>query len=415
MVASGAEAQIFHVSPVLTEMCDTSSYKGTFEATNRTFASVMTKCEASGCAEMIPTAIIYPSNSRAERRSRGLPKARLLKRAKINGTYSNVEDKHAWRFVSHLEEQVRVYVALNTIQGSWTSTRGELRTFSSYMCIHHSGESHFPLTSAKLTAFNSLLDNAASAVKYMGAIRKACGVLRQPMPPSEESKMMRAGTRKHYVAAQKSFLRGGAVDVMARECLAKGKDQLARLVLVAYTYQLRVQSEGIPMSTSSEEEFNRGASGHWHSHIIIRTDGAVVLWLRKRKNKPLPSSIVRFCICPIWRPKIVCGACALRKLVSEQNGVGRLFPQVVPGDIKILKDVGQANELGYVTWHGFRRGRTEDVVLGLDVKHNPAASLVEIAETLGHNMRRASFFQYVHGETATRRSVRRVCEDTDSE
>jgi hypothetical protein len=70
--------------------------------------------------------------------------------------------------------------------------------------------------------------------------------------------------------------------------------------------------------------------------------------------------------------------------------------------------------MGFVTWHGFRRGRTEDVVHGLDVKNNPAASLREIAVTLGH--RNPSMFNYVTANTADkRRVVRQICDDTDSE
>ena len=420
MVASGAEGQMYHVAQVIDEMYDTNAVRANFESENarsrgHKFSSLYEKCEASGCAEMIPTAKIVPTNTRLERHAKGTPTGRLRKRIKLNSVRVEAEDKHSWRFVSHLEEQIRIFVALNTIQGSWTSVKSELQTFSSYMCFQHPQESHFPLTSARLTGFASLLDNASSGIKYIQAVKKACAVLRQPMPPSEEVKMMKAGARKFHVPGEKSFLKGGSVDVLVTQCVGRHLVQLAQLVTVSYTFQLRVQSEGIALGTSTPEEFQRGAAGVWHSHVITRDDGAVVIWLRKRKNKPLPSSIVRFCICSVWRPKVVCGVCALRLALSQQTSVGRLFPETKVTDINVLKDIGRAKELGNVTWHGFRRGRTEDVVSGLDVRTNPTASLVEIAETLGHNLRRASFFQYVHGDTASRKSVRRLCEDTDSE
>ena len=277
------------------------------------------------------------------------------------------------------------------------------------------GGGEFPLTSSKVRGSLGLLDNPSSATKYFQAVKKASTVLGYSLPSAGEMALVRAGTRKFLVPGEESFLHGQKVDVLVRDRFDQGRGELAKFLPVAYTFQLRVQSEGLELGLASEQELQRGKDGAWHSHVVVEQSGAVTIRLRRRKNKQHPSSITRRCICEIWRPKLVCGVCVLKKLLREKEGTGRLFPQTRNTDVRFLKEIASRKELGSVTWHGFRRGRTEDVVAGLDVKDNPAASLVEIAETLGHNMRRASFFQYLHGKTASRKTVRRLCEDTESE
>ena len=113
----------------------------------------------------------------------------------------------------------------------------------------------------------------------------------------------------------------------------------------------------------------------------------------------------------------VCGVCVLKHVIRcRNNSEGRLFPNVKASDVKILKDIASLHDLGYVTWHGFRRGRTDDVAMGKDVSSNPMASISDIAESLGHNVNRAAFFQYLGRGTANRRQVvNQMCQDTDSE
>ena len=112
----------------------------------------------------------------------------------------------------------------------------------------------------------------------------------------------------------------------------------------------------------------------------------------------------------------MCGVCAVKQSLIGHTTPGYLFPEVKAKDVGILKEIGREHDLGVITLHGFRRGRTEDMVKGLDVKENPAASFMEVAESLGHNMRRASMFNYMAGRTANlQRSTRKLCEDTDSD
>ena len=260
-----------------------------------------------------------------------------------------------------------------------------------YMTMHHRGEDDLPLRPAVVAGFVGLLDNAASAMKYITAIKKANAVLNFPELSSGDMNLIKAGMRKFSVQNEKSFLHGPKVDIFVRETYKLGRRDLARFVPVAYTFQLRVQSEGVMLAVADPSELEKGSQGSWHSNVVCNNDGSVTIRLRRRKNKALPSSITRFCICHVWAPRLVCGVCVLRKIVPDHRP-GRLFPEIKNTDINVLKTIASSKDLGRVTWHGFRRGRTEDVVAGLDTKANPAASLVEIAEALGHNLRRASFF-----------------------
>ena len=86
--------------------------------------------------------------------------------------------------------------------------------------------------------------------------------------------------------------------------------------------------------------------------------------------------------------------------------------------ISIIKGVARDNDLGPATWHGFRRGRTLDVIQGLDVKENPAASMAEIYESGGWKPGSSAIFHYIPEKEANRqRCAEQVMDasDTDAE
>ena len=82
-----------------------------------------------------------------------------------------------------------------------------------------------------------------------------------------------------------------------------------------------------------------------------------------------------------------------------------IFQDVKPSDIELIKKITHELGLGHATWHGFRRGRTMDVVAGLDIKNNPAASLNELFASGGWRPGSKAVFQYISPEAA---SVQRV-------
>ena len=62
---------------------------------------------------------------------------------------------------------------------------------------------------------------------------------------------------------------------------------------------------------------------------------------------------------------------------------GTIFSGVNANIIRVIREIALDEGFGHVTSHGFRRGRTTDVVRGLDLKDNPAASLAEVCESGG--------------------------------
>ena len=103
----------------------------------------------------------------------------------------------------------------------------------------------------------------------------------------------------------------------------------------------------------------------------------------------------------------------MRVLGSAPSGK-LLFPSVRFLDIHLLCRLASFQDPGFITWHGFRRGRAEDLVR--ENPSNPSLSIKEVAEHLGHNLRRAAFFHYLRPETSDRTTVvRQLGADTDSE
>ena len=408
MLAAGLPLSAHHLAVMLEEVYSPSSlaFKGPEwypEHLKRHYHAFEEKCEASGLSELIPTVIL---NNR-QRRSRGPPRKRL------RSTPQEVQaSSTAWRFSGHIQAQVNIVVKLSTIEGSWTSVSSEWIAWAIFMDKFNPGHPHFPVKEVHLATFMSFFDNSGSRVKYVQAVKKANTISGHSWISSEAIKLMSAGASKHAKRPVTSFIHGDKVGVITEKLVHMGKLQLAKLVTIAYTYQLRVPSEGIPLQVNK----NINDNVDWHSHMYVNKDGSASIKLRRRKHKDSPSIITRFCICAVWPSKVVCGVCTIKNIVNEQRQDFKVFPDVKVSDINIIKDISFHNDLGYVTWHGFRRGRTEDIVAGLDVKNNPAASIRDIAESLGHHLGRASFFKYLGAKTSNvRRAVHQMCDDTDSD
>ena len=91
-----------------------------------------------------------------------------------------------------------------------------------------------------------------------------------------------------------------------------------RLFLIAYCFMLRVPSEELPIVAGSEHY--EGASNAW-----IFREGAdkLVLRLRRRKNKPEGSRLVRMCCCSKTRAS--CVVCLVGPMVDAAGPGERLF------------------------------------------------------------------------------------------
>jgi len=390
--------------------------------TNKAFGSVPSKlalttfserCHQSGCGQLVPSAITSTAPTAThQRHSRGKP----LKRIRAGREQLSMVNDGAWRFVGHIEMEVAIRTGLATVAGSWTSLQSELRAWGAFMDSYHPGVPHYPVTFPRLAAFISFFDNAASGGKYMQAVQKASSLMGTAWPPEKDVKALLRGAAKFQTPGKKSYLVGAHTGVIVTELFKQGHIELAQLVAVCYTYQLRAQSEGFPLQSGVRHPDQ--STSDWHSDVIV-TDSSVTIALRRRKNTEAPSEITRHCICKIWQPLkcYICGPCVLRGMIRQREGRrGRLFPNVKPADIHLIKSIAHQRGLGHATWHGFRRGRTMDVVAGLDIKNNPAASLNELFASGGWRPGSRAVFQYISPEVANvQRVAKHLADNSGSE
>jgi len=371
------------------------------------------RCRQSGCSQMIPTAIHSTApTSTHQRHDRGPPRKRIAAGREPPSTII----VGTWRFVGHLELEVSLRIRLGTVAGSWNTLQSQLRAWGAYMDSYHPFVPHFPVILPRLAAYLSFFDNANSGRKYFEALHKASEVMDMEWPRGRDIAALMKGAAKFQTPARRSFLVGMQTGVIVNELFRQKYVELAKFVAVCYTYQLRAQSEGFPMQSGFRQLDVAG--DHWHSDIVVKPL-TVAIVLRRRKNNDKPSEIIRHCICEVWKPRgfQICGPCILRKLVKERPGrCDKLFQGIKATDINVIKKIALDKGLGPATWHGFRRGRTMDVVAGLDVKENPSASMKALFESGGWSIGSRAIFQYITPEAANHQRVaQHLGDDSQSE
>ena len=92
-----------------------------------------------------------------------------------------------------------------------------------------------------------------------------------------------------------------------------------------------------------------------------------------------------------------------------------MFPCVVSKDIRLLKDFGKSQGMGSITWHGFRRGRTVDL-LERGGANGVCMSLGEIYESGGWKFGSRALLSYIpHADVHKERVFKLVAEASDTE
>ena len=148
------------------------------------------------------------------------------------------------------------------------------------MDAYHPGVPHFPATFARLAAYVSFFDNSASGRKYIQAVQKASDIMGKVWPPERDVVALLRGASKFQTPGTKSYVVGTDTGVIVAELHKQGHVELAKLVAVCYTYQLRAQSEGFPLQSGVRQRDPTG--NQWHSDVIVK-DLTVTIALRRRK------------------------------------------------------------------------------------------------------------------------------------
>ena len=172
-------------------------------------------------------------------------------------------------------------------------------------------------------------------------------------------------------------------------------------------------AEGIPLQTHRLSDLDEEALGSdWHSHVAIHASYTDIV-LRIRKNKSTRSIIRRKCTCK--QTPIACGKCALDEQVRSERrkGSSLVFPNVRSRDIEYLQSVAKRRDLPRPTWHGFRRGRTTDLVQD---QSQGEISLEDIFRSGGWASGSRAILSYLSAETIDReRVVTTIAEMSESE
>ena len=83
----------------------------------------------------------------------------------------------------------------------------------------------------------------------MQAVQKASSLMCTAWPPEKDVSALLRGAAKFQTPGKKSYLVGTDTGVIVTELFKQDHIELAKLVAVCYTYQLRAQSEGFPLQT----------------------------------------------------------------------------------------------------------------------------------------------------------------------
>ena len=179
-----------------------------------------------------------------------------------------------------------------------------------------------------------------------------------------------------------------------------GREELARFIAVAYTYQLRVQSEAMNLRLSAND-----------GQFVYIEGEKTIISLPKRKNIADRCYISRTCCCRFT--PIACGPCALRHQISLAKPGEPVFPNIRVGDIKFIQACATELNISRPTWHGFRRGRTCDLLSG--VAQGPI-SILEIFDAGGWQRGSRALLSYLSSEGKMSEGIiRTTSQESDSD
>ena len=265
-----------------------------------------------------------------------------------------------WEYIGVLEAEVRIRLQLMSIPESWTCVKSALMSYGLYMNLQHPYSQHFPVSLRSFGSYCCMFDNAGTLSQYMAAVGKAHSMQGMSFVSNAEQSALKKGSRKFQPKSERSFVTHEQVTALCLHASSRGREDLSRFMSVSYLFQGRVQSEIVPLESVRRQRVPKSTE-QWHSFVRLFPQAAEIV-LRKRKNKPTVSVIYRECQCHLT--PAICGVCALKTqiVLSKRNGQSRVFWTVSASDIKVIQQYAVELSLERPTWHGFRRGRTSDLV-----------------------------------------------------
>ena len=352
------------------------------------------RCWSSGCPDLCPPMCVDKSDPNYEgRRERVRPRDRI---ASLQFSSKACPDPAklqtvGWEYVGVLENEARIRLHLSTVPKGWPTVQSGVRCHGAHMSIMHRSKRHFPAEVASFGAWCCIFDNPGTLSQYVSAVKKAHVLLNMPFLSDEELSALKRGSAKFQAKSTKSFVSYQDTSKLCVQMVERGRSDLARMLAVSYTFQLRTQSEGIPLQ-SAKRETVPSRSEKWHSFVRVSAKSAEIV-LKSRKNKDTVSSIRRDCQCP--NTPECCGVCALKYQVrlARESNQSKVFWSVKSSDIAFVQEVARDLAMPRPTWHGFRRGRTTDLVTC--VHWNMSVTLLDVFESGGWSVGSRAVLHYL--------------------
>ena len=393
-VAMGGEVTGAFLADAMSFVFKESVHLQQLEAQGVVLHSFEKRCWSSGVPNLVPPMVVDKSNQNfGTRRESVRPRDRIaaLKFDTKSKPDMTLLRSVPWNYVGVLENEARLRLHLATVPKGWTTVQSGIRCWGAYMQLMRPLSPHFPVKANSFGAWCCLFDNPGTLSQYMSAVRKAHTLLGLNFLSESEVAALKRGSAKFQAKSTKSFVSYKDTSKLCVRMVQNGQSALARLLAVSYTFQLRTQSEGIPLEAIPRDVVP-GRREKWHSFVRVSQRSAEIV-LKSRKNRDVVSAIRRDCQCP--NTPQCCGVCALKQQVSlaREKGESKVFWSVKSGDIALVQEAARDLALARPTWHGFRRGRTTDLVTC--VHWNMSVTLLDVFESGGWSVGSRAVLHYL--------------------
>jgi len=270
------------------------------------------------------------------------------------------KEKEAWMFEARLE------AIIGSCRLSLPSVRSGIKCYLAFVfAIEPSATRFFPPSIDRLLHWSRLFRCAETFGNYLSYLRTACYIVNAETRVFEcpELQRAKASIRKAGVFSQRPKL-WIQRDMVEKLMLCVEQDskwlRVAYLFLITYVFLGRLPSETLPVVVVKDEQLGCRAPCQ-----ILAKDDQLILRLKRRKNKPRGSVLIRRCWCQ--QSRRTCPVHVVGKLVNScEHGV-KLFDGITPafalGALRDMLSLLQVPQADMYRTHDLRRGHALDLQL----------------------------------------------------
>ena len=336
-----------------------------------------------------PLSIIADTRSAAASTARNVGPAAACQQ--LAATFTSVAERKSWL------EHARVQAVLDSCPHSHKSILSGLRCWNAFaQHILNKRQAVFPPTVDEILAWSTLFRCGATFANYVNYLRTGCALIGVSAAACADPSIKRAKVaiekRRQFVRRERRFIQQRSVTQLIRATVENDEDPFGMAILTTYVFLLRMPSECLPI------EVHSGGRPDGCAAAITINDSEIILDLKRRKNRPGGSRLIRRCWCHDC--KETCPLHVLGKYMRSLGDGSRPFALYTPGRaLQLLRSylaiIGVSEAQSYRT-HDLRRGHARD----LQVR---GASLMEILRA--GEWRSPAFLNYLDLEELERDAV----------